>query len=62
MEHFISWDSLKLSNKNACRDALDQLWRDIVGYKLHLTGGIGVPRMIEGFGEEDERPNAIAHD
>lgn len=41
--------------------ALDRLWQDVVSHKLHLTGGIGARREIEGFGAAYELPNTTTY-
>ena len=41
--------------------AVDRLWEDVVGRKLHLTGGIGALPAGEAFGKDYELPNASAH-
>lgn len=38
-------------------DALNKLWDNMVGRKLHLSGGIGARYDIEGFGAEYHLPN-----
>jgi len=42
-------------------DAIDTLWRDVVGTKLYLTGGIGATGAGEAFGKAYELPNASAY-
>ena len=37
--------------------ALDKLWNNMVGRKLHLSGGIGARYDIEGFGVDYHLPN-----
>lgn len=37
--------------------AIDRLWENVVGKKLHLTGGIGAEHSIEGFGPAYALPN-----
>jgi DUF1680 family protein len=41
--------------------ALDRIWRDVVGSKLYLTGGIGSRDTVESFGESFELPNRTAY-
>lgn len=41
--------------------ALDALWKDVIGGKVYLTGGIGAAGGIEGFGPAYELPNATAY-
>ncbi len=37
--------------------ALEAIWHDIVDKKMHITGGLGAVRNIEGFGPDYELPN-----
>ena len=37
--------------------ALDAIWHDIVDKKMHITGGLGAVRNIEGFGPDYVLPN-----
>ncbi|HVS66288.1 MAG TPA: beta-L-arabinofuranosidase domain-containing protein [Thermoanaerobaculia bacterium] len=41
--------------------ALDSLWRDVIGAKTYLTGGIGARDTFESFGEPYELPNDTAY-
>ncbi|UCG56706.1 MAG: glycoside hydrolase family 127 protein, partial [Phycisphaerales bacterium] len=41
--------------------AIDRLWDDVVGRKMHLTGGIGARHSRESFGEAYELPNLTAY-
>jgi DUF1680 family protein len=41
--------------------AIDRLWQNVVGKKLHLTGGIGARPDGEAFGPDYELPNATAY-
>lgn len=41
--------------------AIDRIWRDVVGTKLYLTGGIGAAGGHEGFGPAYELPNLVAY-
>ena len=41
--------------------AVDRLWDNVVGRKLHVTGGIGALPAGEAFGAEYELPNAGAY-
>ena len=40
--------------------ALDQIWNNIVNTRMHITGGLGAVRGIEGFGPEYVLPNKDA--
>lgn len=42
-------------------DMLDAVWRDVVGRRMHLTGGIGAQPQNEGFGPPYQLPNAGAY-
>ena len=37
--------------------AVDAIWNDMVSAKMHLTGGLGSDRRIEGFGKAYDLPN-----
>jgi hypothetical protein len=50
-------DVAALTGDRAYAQASTRLWEDVVSTKLHLTGGIGARREIEGFGESYELPN-----
>jgi len=41
--------------------AIDRIWADVIGRKLHLTGGIGASPGGEAFGKPYELPNANAY-
>lgn len=41
--------------------AIDRLWENVVGKKLHLTGGIGALPAGEAFGANYQLPNAGAY-
>ena len=41
--------------------AIDRIWEDVVGRKMHLTGGIGASPGGEAFGAAYELPNASAY-
>ncbi len=41
--------------------AIDQIWDDIINYKLYITGGIGAAAGHEGFGPKYELPNMSAY-
>lgn len=42
-------------------NAIDTIWRDVVGKKLYVTGGIGAAGGHEGFGGPYELPNMTAY-
>ena len=41
--------------------AIDKLWENVVGKKLHLNGGIGARHQGEAFGANYELPNETAY-
>lgn len=41
--------------------AIDRVWENVVGKKMHLTGGIGASRDGEAFGANYELPNDTAY-
>ncbi len=41
--------------------AIDSIWKDVVGTKLYITGGIGAAGGHEGFGSPYELPNMTAY-
>lgn len=41
--------------------AIDAIWKNCVGKKLYLTGGIGAVPKIEGFGPDYYLPNSTAY-
>ncbi|NJN82544.1 MAG: glycoside hydrolase family 127 protein [Caldilineaceae bacterium] len=41
--------------------AIDQIWENVVGKKLYLTGGLGARHHGEAFGENYELPNDTAY-
>ncbi|HUI72034.1 MAG TPA: beta-L-arabinofuranosidase domain-containing protein, partial [Spirochaetia bacterium] len=42
-------------------DAIQEIWRDFVGSKLYLTGGVGARHKGEAFGDAFELPNDTAY-
>ena len=42
--------------------ALDAIWHDIVDTRMHIIGGLGAIRGIEGFGPQYDLPNKEAYD
>ena len=54
-------DVAALSGDPALVAAGDRLWRDVVGTKLYLTGGIGARGEGEAFGAAYELPNDTAY-
>ena len=43
------------------KPALDSIWNDLVSTKMHITGGLGADRRIEGFGSAYDLPNKFAY-
>ena len=41
--------------------ALENIWKNIVNAKMHITGGLGAIHGIEGFGENYDLPNLEAY-
>jgi DUF1680 family protein len=42
-------------------EAIDAIWKDVVGTKLYITGGIGAAGGNEGFSSSYELPNMTAY-
>lgn len=42
-------------------EAIDAIWKDVVGTKLYITGGIGASGGNEGFSSSYELPNMTAY-
>lgn len=51
-----------LTGRDDYKMALDSIWTNLVSTKMHITGGLGASRWIEGFGNEYELPNKYAYD
>jgi len=43
-------------------EALDSIWQNLVSSRIHVTGGLGADRRVEGFGEKYSLPNKEAYD
>jgi len=54
-------DVSALTGEKSYAQALDHIWRHIVDTKMHITGGLGAVRGIEGFGPEYVLPNKEAY-
>ena len=54
-------DVAALTGDAALLKAVDRIWNDVVGCKMHLTGGIGARAAGEAFGNAYELPNASAY-
>jgi len=50
-----------LTGDTAYVQAIDRIWGNVVGKKLHLTGGIGASPGGEAFGPNYDLPNATAY-
>ncbi len=55
-------DVAALTGTQEYNTALESIWEDITDTKMHITGGIGAVRGIEGFGPAYELPNKEAYD
>jgi DUF1680 family protein len=54
-------DVAALSGDTAYVNALDRIWENVAGRKLHITGGIGARAAGESFGADYELPNMSAY-
>ena len=54
-------DVSALTGDLTLRPALDSIWHNIVDTRMHITGGLGAIRGIEGFGPEYLLPNKDAY-
>ncbi|MDR2231550.1 MAG: glycoside hydrolase family 127 protein [Tannerella sp.] len=54
-------DVSALTGDTTLRPALDSIWHNMVDTKMHITGGLGAIRGIEGFGPEYVLPNKEAY-
>lgn len=54
-------DVAALTGDESYIDAIDQLWENVAGKKLYLTGGIGASGSNEGFGANYDLPNMSAY-
>jgi DUF1680 family protein len=54
-------DVAALTGDTAYLAALDRIWDDVAGRKLHVTGGVGARADGESFGEDYELPNLTAY-
>jgi uncharacterized protein len=50
-----------LTGDTAYVNALDKIWENVAGKKLHITGGIGARAAGESFGADYELPNMSAY-
>ena len=54
-------DVAALRNEQTYRVAVDNLWDNVTGKKMYITGGIGSTRHGEAFGKNYELPNSTAY-
>ncbi len=54
-------DVAALTGDTAYTKALDQIWNNVVGKKIYLTGGVGALGAGEAFGANYELPNMTAY-
>jgi len=54
-------DVAALTGDTAYVSALDRIWENVAGRKLHITGGIGARGAGEAFGADYELPNLSAY-
>ncbi len=54
-------DVAALTGDTAYVNALDKIWENVAGRKLHITGGIGARAAGEAFGNDYELPNMSAY-
>ncbi|MCQ2179493.1 MAG: glycoside hydrolase family 127 protein [Bacteroidales bacterium] len=51
-----------LTGRGDYTEALNAIWGNLVSTRMHITGGLGAVRAVEGFGAEYELPNKEAYD
>jgi len=54
-------DVAALTGDSAYVNALDKIWENVAGKKLHITGGVGARAEGEAFGDNYELPNMSAY-
>lgn len=54
-------DVAALTGDESYVSAIERIWRDVVGRRLYLTGGIGARHEGEAFGDAYELPNLTAY-
>jgi uncharacterized protein len=54
-------DIAALTGDERYADAVKQLWDNVVGKKMYITGGLGATSNGESFGKNYELPNATAY-
>lgn len=50
-----------LTGRRDYAHALNAIWNNLVGTRMHITGGLGAVAGMEGFGPEYELPNKTAY-
>ncbi|MCQ2149665.1 MAG: glycoside hydrolase family 127 protein [Bacteroidales bacterium] len=51
-----------LTGRSDYAEALNSIWDNLVSTRMHITGGLGAVRSVEGFGAKYELPNKEAYD
>ncbi|UEG52585.1 glycoside hydrolase family 127 protein [Mucilaginibacter daejeonensis] len=54
-------DVAALTGDKTYLTAIDDIWKDVIGHKLYLTGGIGATGNGEAFGANYQLPNMSAY-
>jgi DUF1680 family protein len=54
-------DVAALYSDKSYRNALDKLWKNVIGKKMYITGGLGARHAFEAFGDNYELPNLTAY-
>jgi len=54
-------DIAALGGFPAYAKAIDRLWENVLGKKMHITGGVGARSTSEAFGDAYELPNRTAY-
>lgn len=54
-------DVAAITGDEAYTASMAELWQDVVGRKMYLTGGLGSRHGVEGFGDPYELPNATGY-
>ena len=54
-------DVAAITGDSSYINAIDQIWENIVGKKIYITGGIGARHAGEAFGDNYELPNLTAY-
>lgn len=55
-------DVSRMTGDRSLQPALRSIWHNIVDTRMHITGGLGAVRGIEGFGDEYDLPNKNTYD